>query len=88
MICYIHFDSDSVGFLTVILLFSQIAATFVISPVGGFMAKTVKEEEKGRVGGWYQADNLRGMVLGGGADIWLSIHFYYQAAAIILSISM
>ncbi len=69
-------------------MFSQIAATFVVAPVGGFMAKTVLEKKKGRAGGWYQAGNLGGMGIGGGAGIWLSIHFSYQIAGITLSIAM
>lgn len=88
LLCFIPLNNNSTGLLTAIVLFSQIAATFVSAPVGGFMAKTVKEEKKGRAGGWYQAGNLGGLGLGGGAGIWLSVHFSYHTAGIILSILM
>ena len=88
LLCFIPINTNATGFLTAIVLLSQIAATFVVAPVGGFMAKTVAEEKKGRAGGWYQAGNLGGMGLGGGAGIWLSSHFSYQIAGIVLSIAM
>jgi MFS family permease len=50
------------------------------------MAKTIPEEMKGRAGGWYQAGNLGGEGLGGGAGIWLYTHYSYQVALISLSV--
>jgi MFS transporter, PAT family, beta-lactamase induction signal transducer AmpG len=88
LLCFLPFNNNSTGVLSVIVLLSQIAATFVVAPVGGFMAKTVVSAKKGRAGGWYQAGNLGGMGIGGGAGIWLSSHFSYQTAGIILSIAM
>lgn len=79
-------ETDAIGILTIIVFVSQIAATLIVSPVGGFMAKTIPEEKKGRAGGWYQAGGLGGMGLGGGAGIWLSTHFSYQAAIVVLSV--
>ncbi len=88
LLCLLPFNSHETGLLTGIVLLSQIAATFVVAPVGGFMAKTIVENKKGRAGGWYQAGNLGGMGIGGGAGIWLSGYFSYQTAGIILSIVM
>lgn len=88
LLCLIPLNNNSTGFLTAIVFLSQFASTFVVTPVGGFMAKTVAEEKKGRAGGWYQAGNLGGMGIGGGAGIWLSSHFSYQTAGVILSIAM
>jgi MFS family permease len=88
LLCFIPLSTNSIGILTAIVFLSQIAATFVVAPVGGFMAKTVADEKKGRAGGWYQAGNLGGMGIGGGAGIWLSTHFSYQTAGIFLSIAM
>jgi len=34
------------GVLTITVFLSQIAATLIVSPVGGFMAKTVPEKRK------------------------------------------
>lgn len=88
LLCFIPLNISSMGVLTITVFLSQIAATLVLSPVGGFMAKTVAEERKGRAGGWFQAGNLGGMGLGGGAGIWLSSHLSYQTALVILSIVM
>lgn len=87
-LCFIPLNINSTVFLTAIAFLSQIAVTFVIVPIGGFMAKTIEEEKKGRAGGWNQAGNLGGMGIGGGGGIWLSTHFSYHSAGIILSISM
>lgn len=86
LLCLIPLQIDAIGILTIIVFLSQVAATLIVSPVGGFMAKTIPEEKKGRAGGWYQAGNLGGMGMGGGAGIWLSSHFSYQAAIVILSL--
>ena len=88
LLCFTPFNNNATGFLSFIVLFSQIAGTFVVAPVGGFMAKTISEEKKGRAGGWYQAGNLGGTGIGGGAGIWLSIHFSYHIAGVVLSIAM
>lgn len=88
LLCVIPLNNNTAGILTAAVFISQLAATFVVAPVGGFMAKTVTEEKKGRAGGWYQAGNLGGMGIGGGIGIWLSTHYTYQIAGIILSIAM
>ena len=88
LLSFIPLDKNAAGFLAVIVLFSQIAATFVIAPVGGFMAKTIAEDKKGRASGWYQVGNTSGIGLGGGAGIWLSTHFSYHVAGATLSIAM
>ena len=88
LLCFIPFNHEARGLLTAIVFLSQIAATFVVAPVGGFMAKTISENKKGRAAGWYQAGNIGGMGLGGGAGIWLSTHFSYQIAGITLSVAM
>jgi len=87
LLCLIPLNIHASGFLTAIVFLSQIAATFVVAPVGGFMAKTITENKKGRAGGWYQAGNLGGVGLGGGAGIWLSTHFSYQTAGIVLALA-
>lgn len=88
MLCFIPLEPGSAGLLTLFVFISQVAANLIVVPVGGFMAKTIPEEMKGRAGGWYQAGNLGGEGLGGGAGIWLSSHFSYQTALIILSLTI
>lgn len=85
-LCFIPLNFKLTALLTVVVFISQIANTFVIAPVGGFMAKTVKTEQKGRASGWFQAGNSGGIGIGGGAGIWLSTHFSYQIAIIVLSV--
>jgi len=60
----------------------------IVLPVGGLMAHTVGEEAKGRAAGWYQAGNLGGTGIGGGAGVWLASHFSKETAGIALSLAM
>jgi MFS family permease len=79
---------DRAGLLTAMVFVSQVAGTLVVLPVGGLMAHTVVEEEKGRASGWYQAGNLGGAGLGGGAGVWLASHFSNQLAGAALATTM
>ncbi len=88
MLCFIPLETSLTVILTVSVFISQVAANLIVVPVGGFMAKTVPEEKKGRAGGCYQAGNLGGEGLGGGAGIWLTTHFSYQIALITLSMTI
>lgn len=88
MFCFISLAPDSKGIISITVFVTQIAATLVVSPVGGLMAKTVSEKRKGRASGWYQTGNLGGAGLGGGAGVWLSTHASFQIAVIFLSIVM
>jgi len=76
------------AFLTAMVFISQVAGTLVVLPLGGLMAHTVSEEEKGRASGWYQAGNLGGFGLGGGAGVWLAAHFSSFAAGCVLAVAM
>ncbi len=87
-LCLIPLNIGSHTIILIIAFLSQVAATFVIAPVGGFMGKTVATHKKGRAGGMYQAGNLGGMGLGGGAGIWLSTHYSIIAAGLVLSLVM
>lgn len=74
--------------LTVVAFLSQIGANLSVIPVGGFIAHTVLEEEKGRAAGWYQAGNLGGMGLGGGAGVWVASHYSFFAASVVLALAL
>ena len=52
------------------------------------MAHTVAEEAKGRAAGWYQAGNLGGTGVGGGAGVWLASHFSKEIASTSLSVAI
>jgi MFS family permease len=77
--------TEAVIALTAIAFLSQIGANFVVTPVGGFIAHTVAEDQKGGAGGWYQAGNLGGTGLGGGAGVWLASHYSLLAAGATLA---
>ena len=82
------FRQNAIGLVTITAFVSQVAATLVVLPVGGLMAHTVAEEAKGRAAGWYQAGNLGGTGVGGGAGVWLASHFSKEIASASLSVVM
>ncbi|HVZ25041.1 MAG TPA: MFS transporter [Sediminibacterium sp.] len=83
---FIPFDLHATGLLIVLVVLSQVAATFVVAPVGGFMAKTVPDDKKGRAGGCFQAGNLGGVGIGGGAGLWIAQQYSYPLATLCLSV--
>jgi MFS family permease len=84
----IPFQQSSAALLTIMVFLSQIATTLVILPLGGLMAHTVPDEKKGRAAGWYQAGNLGGNGLGGGAGVWLGAHMSKELAGSVLGLAM
>jgi len=74
-------DAANVPLLTGIVLASNFAVTFVAMSTESMMAYGVPDEAKGRVGGWFQAGNLGGAGLGGGAGLWLAQHWSLHAGA-------
>ncbi len=60
--------------LTVVVLVANVAVTFLGMSVESLMAYDAPDDEKGRAGGWFQAGNLGGNGLGGGAGLWLAQH--------------
>jgi MFS transporter, PAT family, beta-lactamase induction signal transducer AmpG len=81
-------DAAATAALTTVTFISQVAATFVVLPVGGLIAYTVPDAKKGMAGGWYQAGNLGGAGLGGGAGVWLASHFSVPLAGAALAAMM
>ena len=65
---------SSLPILSVVVLVSNIAATFLGMSVESLMAYGTPETEKGRAGGWFQAGNLGGGGLGGGAGLLMAQH--------------
>src|SRR5215813_6756429 len=65
-------ESSSLPALTAIVLISNFAVTFLAMASEGLMAYCTPAETKGRAGGWFQAGNLGGYGLGGGAGLWLA----------------
>ncbi|WP_321426487.1 MFS transporter [uncultured Bacteroides sp.] len=88
LFCFIPLTLSFKAIIMTLAFVSQIAAALVVSPVGGFMAKTVKKERKGMASGCFQAASLGGFGIGGGVGLWLSIHLSYQVAIIVLIFAM
>ncbi|MBA3960684.1 MAG: MFS transporter [Chthoniobacterales bacterium] len=74
--------------LTIVVFVSQVGSNLVVIPVGGFIAHTVREEEKGRAAGWYQAGNLGGTGIGGGIGVWIVSQFSFFTAGVTLAAAM
>jgi MFS family permease len=64
--------ASSLPALTVVILVSNFAVTFLGMATESLMAYDTPAELKGRAGGWLQAGNLGGAGLGGGAGLWLA----------------
>ena len=60
--------------LEVVIFTANLASTLLGMSVEGLMAHATAPEERGRVGGWFQAGNLGGSGLGGGAGLWMATH--------------
>jgi len=71
----------NMSLLAGIVLASNFAVTFVAMATESMMAYGVPEEAKGRVAGWFQAGNLGGAGLGGGAGLWIAQHWDAGAGA-------
>src|SRR5258706_2812444 len=65
-------DESSLPLLTAVVLISNLAVTFLAMAVESLMAYDAPDDAKGRAGGWFQAGNLGGMGLGGGAGLWMT----------------
>ncbi len=85
---FIPIQHNAIGLLMAVVFISQVAGTLIVLPVGGLMAHTVADEAKGRAAGWYQAGNLGGTGLGGGAGVWLASHFSKEIAGGVLAVAM
>jgi MFS family permease len=62
----------SLPLLTIVVLVSNVTVTFLMMSVESFMAYGTLDAEKGRAGGWFQAGNLGGLGVGGGAGLWMA----------------
>jgi MFS family permease len=64
--------ASSLPLLTIVVLVSNFAVTFLGMATDSLMAYDTPPELKGRAGGWFQAGNLGGAGVGGGAGLWLA----------------
>jgi len=75
----------SLPLLGIVILVSNIASTFMGMAAESLLAYGTDEHEKGRAGGWYQAGNLGGNGIGGGAGLFLAqaLPHPWMASAIV-----
>ena len=65
-------DGKFMPLLSVVVVVSNTAVTFLAMSVESLMVYGTPAAEKGRAGGWFQAGNLGGGGLGGGAGLWMA----------------
>ncbi|MEM6517679.1 MAG: MFS transporter, partial [Bacteroidota bacterium] len=83
-IILVPLDVQNKAILMVVVFISQVAGAFSSAPLGGFMAKLVKDSQKGRASGMYQAGNLGGIGIGGGLGLWITEHYSYLTALLLI----
>lgn len=66
---------SSLPALSAVAFGASLATTFLAMSVESLMAYGTPHAEKGRAGGWFQAGNLGGFGIGGGAALWIAEHF-------------
>lgn len=68
----IPMQKSNLMLLQATIFIANLASTFLGMSVEGIMAHATPPERRGRVGGWFQAGNLGGNGLGGGAGLWVA----------------
>ncbi|MEJ6001628.1 MFS transporter [Paucibacter soli] len=66
--------------LSAAVLLTNLASTFLGMAVEGLMANGTPDDAKGRAAGWFQAGNLGGLGIGGGAALWLAQDMHFSQA--------
>jgi MFS transporter, PAT family, beta-lactamase induction signal transducer AmpG len=65
-------DGRFMPMLYIVVVVSNTAVTFLAMSVESLMVYGTPATQKGRAGGWFQAGNLGGAGLGGGAGLWMA----------------
>jgi len=83
--CIIPVKVSSVPLLTIFIIASNFAITFVSTAVNSLSAYDTPEHLKGRVSGYIQAGNLGSAGVGGGLGLWLTQHLpaVWMAGAVL-----
>jgi len=69
-----HAGPATLPVITGLIFLNSLSTTFQAMAAENLMAHSTNEAEKGRAGGWYQAGNLGGQGIGGGAALWIAQH--------------
>jgi MFS transporter, PAT family, beta-lactamase induction signal transducer AmpG len=81
-------DARSLPLLSGLVFLMSVASTFLAMSVEALIAHHTPEHLKGRTSGWFQAGNLGGAGLGGGAGLWMAQHLsatWISSAALAVS---
>ena len=62
----------SLPLMSAVAFGASLATTFLAMSVESLMAYGTPDAERGRAGGWFQAGNLGGFGIGGGAALWIA----------------
>jgi len=65
-------SAQSMPALYVVVLLANVAVTFLAMSVESLMVYCTRPTQLGRASGWFQAGNLGGQGLGGGAGLWMA----------------
>src|SRR5689334_12384410 len=81
---------ENLGLLSASMFVASAASTFLAMSVESLMAYGTPDAQRGRAGGWFQAGNLGGQGLGGGAGLWLAQHLGepWLPAAVLAVVSL
>jgi PAT family beta-lactamase induction signal transducer AmpG len=81
---------ESLPLLTGVVLIANVAVTFLGMSVESLMAYGSPDHAKGRAAGWFQAGNLGGQGLGGGAGLWMAQAFsaHWMAGAVLAAMCL
>lgn len=82
----IYFEINNQAIILVFVFVSQLASTFTLLPVNGFMAYQILENQKGRTSSMYQAGSLFGIGIGGGGGLWVTTHFSNLISGVLLGL--
>lgn len=63
---------ESLPLMSAVAFGASLATTFLAMSVESLMAYGTPDAERGRAGGWFQAGNLGGFGIGGGAALWIA----------------
>ena len=75
---------SALSVITALVFVNSVAVSFLAMAAENLMAHSTDHGQKGRAGGWYQAGNLGGQGIGGGAALWIAQHsaiFWLPGAA-------
>ena len=70
----IPLQKETLFLIESVVFLASLATTFLAMSTEGLMAHLTTPDQRGRVGGWFQAGNFAGGGLGGGAGLWMLSH--------------